>query len=184
MSGINKRVRAQVLQPQRCAMCGRTPLEDHVKLVVDHMLPKDWGGSDDPENLQPLCEDCNLGKKNHFETLSDFTEQIKRAANYAEPQKRIGELFLAFDRGEWIASDLFEAVANAKEPQEDWQRRMRDLRFLGWNYKYKTGREGRRVRSYYQLTKSAPWPDNIASAITAEARRRKGCRAGPETADR
>jgi 5-methylcytosine-specific restriction endonuclease McrA/predicted transcriptional regulator len=170
---LDRKTRAQVLQPQRCAMCGRTPLEDGVKLVVDHKLPREWGGTNDLENLQPLCEDCNGGKKDHFHTYDEFVDEIRQAATHDEPQRRIGELFLAFGQERWIRSDVIEIVASAKEYQEDWQRRMRDLRFIGWDYRNKTKREGGRVRSYYQLTKSAPWPDNIIAAVQFEAARRK-----------
>ncbi len=42
---VDRKTRAQVLQPQRCAMCGRTPLGDGVKkLDVDHKLPPGMGG--------------------------------------------------------------------------------------------------------------------------------------------
>ena len=170
-AGINLRVRAQVLQPQRCAMCGRTPLEDGVKLVVDHKLPKSWGGTDDPENLQPLCTDCNHGKKHLFETFNEFTPQIRKAATCDEPQRRIGELLLAFDRA-WVPSELIGMVASAKDFQEDWQRRLRDLRYIGWDYEHKKQREGGRVRTYYRLTRRAPWPKNIKQAIRAEFDRR------------
>ena len=169
---LDRRTRAQVLQPQRCAMCGRTPLQDGVRLVVDHKIPREWGGTNDRENLQPLCEDCNGGKKDHFRTYEPFIEQIRQAAAYDEPQRRIGELLLAFGTEEWVRSDVIEIVASAKEYQEDWQRRMRDLRFIGWDYEYKKVREGGRVRTYYRLAKSAPWPENIIASIRAEADRR------------
>jgi len=169
---LNRKTRAQVLRPQRCAMCGRTPLTDGVKLVVDHKLPREWGGTNDIENLQPLCEDCNGGKKDHFRTYDQFVDEIRQAATYEEPQRRIGELFLAFGTDRWIRSDLIEIVASAKEYQEDWQRRMRDLRFIGWDYRFRKAREGGRVRTYYQLVTSAHWPENIITAIRAEAARR------------
>jgi 5-methylcytosine-specific restriction endonuclease McrA len=169
---LDRKTRAQVLQPGRCAMCGRTPLADGVKLVVDHKLPREWGGTNDVDNLQPLCEDCNSGKKDHFRTYDPFIAQIRQAATYDEPQRRIGELLLAFGVNEWIRSDMIEIVASAKEYQEDWQRRMRDLRFIGWDYEHRKLREGGRVRTYYRLTKSAPWPKNIIAAVRAEARRR------------
>lgn len=169
---LDRKLRAQVLQPQRCAMCGRTPLEDSVKLDVDHKLPREWGGTNDIENLQPLCKDCNGGKKDHFRTYDEFIDEIRQAATYAEPQRRIGELFLAFGTDRWIRSDIIEIVASAKEYQEDWQRRMRDLRFIGWDYRFRKAREGGRVRTYYQLLKSAQWPENIIAAIRAEAARR------------
>ena len=39
-SGISERDRAAVLRHGRCAMCGKTPLEDHIKLQVDHRVPQ------------------------------------------------------------------------------------------------------------------------------------------------
>ena len=94
------------------------------------------------------------------------------AIGYDEPQKRIGELLKAFEGG-WVRSDLLGIVASAKNFQEDWQRRMRDLRFLGWDYQHKKRYgEGSRVWAYYRLTKSAPWPENISQAIRAEETRR------------
>jgi hypothetical protein len=60
---ISLRRRAQVLAPQRCAQCGKTSLEDGVKLEIDHKIPRAWGGSNELENLQPLCTDRKAGKR-------------------------------------------------------------------------------------------------------------------------
>lgn len=170
---ISLRRRAEVLGPQRCAQCGKTPMADRVKLVVDHKVPQSWGGTNDIENLQPLCEDCNAGKRDYFQSFDADADKIRHAINYDEPQKRIGELLKAFQGG-WVRTDLLAMVASAKEYQEDWQRRLRDLRFIGWDYEYqKRYYEGARVWTYYRLTKSAPWPTNIRSAIDAETARRK-----------
>lgn len=172
-AAISLRVRAQVLASQRCAQCGRTPTDDHVRLVVDHKIPRTWGGTNDRENLQPLCEDCNVGKRDYFRSFEDDADKIRKAIAFDEPQKRIGELLRAFDR-DWVRTDLLAMVASAKEYQEDWQRRLRDLRFLGWDYEHqKRYTEGARVWTYYRVTKSAPWPDNIRGAITAEEERRR-----------
>lgn len=154
---ISARERAIVLQPGRCAMCGRTPLEDWVKLVVDHRIPLEWGGTNKLDNLQPLCEECNAGKKAHFASYSEHSAAIRKAANYDEPQKRIGELLKAFE-GNWVPDDLLELVANAKQHQADWHRRMRELRDLGWQYEYTKKREDRRVRTYYRLVEWKQWP--------------------------
>ncbi|MGC4154858.1 MAG: HNH endonuclease [Propionicimonas sp.] len=173
LTGISLRRRAQVLASARCAMCGRTPLDDQVKLTVDFKVPPSWGGSSEPENLQPLCEDCAIGKRDYFQTYDPYADKIRRAISYDEPQKRIGELLRAFDR-EWVRTDLLSIVASAKEYQEDWQRRLRDLRFLGWEYEVqKRHNEGARVWTYYRLCRAAPWPDNIHAAIVAEERRRR-----------
>jgi hypothetical protein len=175
---ISTRLRAQVLSPQRCAQCGRTPLQHGVVLVVDHKVPRSWGGGNELENLQPLCEDCNHGKRDYFQTYEAHAEQIREAVNYDEPQKRIGELLKAF-KGGWVRTDLLAIVASAKEFQEDWQRRLRDLRFLGWDYEFqRRHNEGARVWTYYRVTKFAPWPENIREAITKEEARRAVRRAG------
>ncbi len=42
----------------RCAGCGRFTDKVH----IDHIHPKSRGGTDDPENLQLLCDKCNLSK--------------------------------------------------------------------------------------------------------------------------
>lgn len=173
---ISARRRAEVLAPQRCAQCGRTPLEDHVKLVVDNKVPLSWGGDNEAENLQPLCEECHAGKRDYFRSFEAYAEQIRAAISHDEPQKRIGELLRAFDGG-WARSDLIGIVASAKNFQEDWQRRMRDLRFLGWDYQHeKRYDEGSRVWTYYRLTKAAPWPENISQAIRAEEANRRTLR--------
>ena len=62
---INWRLRALVLMRDgaRCQLCGATP-QDGVKLHVDHI--KSWikGGETVIENLQILCQRCNIGKSN------------------------------------------------------------------------------------------------------------------------
>ena len=47
----------------RCVACGRSPATHlGVALHVDHALPVARGGKTILENLQTLCEECNLGK--------------------------------------------------------------------------------------------------------------------------
>lgn len=167
----SRKLRAQVLQAQRCAMCGKTPLKHGVELDVDHKLPRSWGGKTVRENLQPLCRECNAGKKAHFSTFDSFESEIRQAARFSDPRQRLGELLAAFGEDRWVPSDLLEAVANANEPQDDWQRRLRELRKLGWDYTHKKRREGGRVQVYYRLTESAPWPDDIPGAIRGTERR-------------
>jgi hypothetical protein len=45
----------------RCQMCGVTA-KDGATLEIDHILPVSKGGTNDPDNLQVLCRDCNAGK--------------------------------------------------------------------------------------------------------------------------
>ena len=62
-----KELRYSVLKEQggKCQLCGRSR-KDGVVLHVDHIIPlsKDWSKRLDKDNLQVLCEDCNLGKSN------------------------------------------------------------------------------------------------------------------------
>lgn len=167
---ISAKTRAQVLAPQRCANCGKTPLEDGVKLVVDHKVPQEWGGGDELENLQPLCEECNGGKKAWFATYNHHAEEIQKAILHDEVHRRIGELLKAFE-GEWVYTELIGIVASAQAYQEDYQKRLRELRTLGWTISVqKRQHEGARVRTYYKCQSWEPWPDG---PIITEIRRRE-----------
>lgn len=175
VTGIRKapslRVRAEVLAPQRCARCGRTPLDHHVLLDVDHKVPVEWGGSDDLSNLQPLCQDCNAGKKAHYADFEQYADEIRAAANYTEPHRRIGELLKAFN-GNWIPSDLIGAVASMIQHQEDWQKRLRELRTLGWKISTKrsTDKNTGRTTTEYRADTWLPWPEGD---VAAEIKRRE-----------
>lgn len=47
----------------RCVFCGKSPATDiGTKLHIDHIKPFSKGGESVLENLQTLCEECNLGK--------------------------------------------------------------------------------------------------------------------------
>jgi ribosomal protein S30 len=53
----------------KCACCGATP-SDGLVMHVDHIKPKSTSPelALDIENLQILCEDCNVGKINQWQT--------------------------------------------------------------------------------------------------------------------
>lgn len=63
---MNADMRYRVLKRDnsRCQRCGATALTDGVSLHVDHIVPVSKGGKTVLENLQTLCEACNLGKSN------------------------------------------------------------------------------------------------------------------------
>jgi hypothetical protein len=60
---INWRLRALVLMRDgaRCRLCGAAP-SDGIRLHVDHVKPWSKGGETVLENLQILCNVCNIGK--------------------------------------------------------------------------------------------------------------------------
>ncbi len=58
-------IRLQVLNRDnfRCIFCGKSPATDlGTKLHIDHIHPFSKGGKATAENLQTLCQECNLGK--------------------------------------------------------------------------------------------------------------------------
>lgn len=167
---ISSRLRAEVLQSQRCAQCGRTPSGHHVVLVVDHKVPWSWGGTDDIGNLQPLCEECNSGKRDFYATYDRYADQIREASGHPEPHGRIGELLKSFS-GEWVPSSLIEVVASLGQYQNDWQRRLRELRFLDWKIisKRKKDPDTGRINVWYRVEVWKPWPEG---SIRAEVTRR------------
>jgi HNH endonuclease len=75
-----------------------------VVLNVDLRIPPDWGGTNDPDNLQPLCDECREGKHQYLQTYAAHSEQIRRAATFDEPQRRIGELLKALEGDRLIQS--------------------------------------------------------------------------------
>ena len=51
----------------RCQCCGSKPLKNNdVVLHIDHIIPHSLGGSDSIDNLQVLCNKCNISKRNKF----------------------------------------------------------------------------------------------------------------------
>jgi len=60
------RLRRKILERDgyKCLDCGRSPRNDpSCVLHVDHRIAFACGGNDHPNNLQTLCDWCNLGKK-------------------------------------------------------------------------------------------------------------------------
>lgn len=158
----------------RCALCGRHKDRHGISLVVDHKVPKDWGGTNDRSNLQALCEECNAGKKNFF--VSFDADEMRRILAFESPHVRIGEL-LKLHINEPVPAWLMEFVA---QNQNDWPKRTRELRYLGWDIdiqKKKDSATGRVVASYV-LGSFTEWPDDPTKWIRKyeadRAKRNKG----------
>lgn len=59
------KLRFQVMERDhfKCRACGRSPSMDAgIVLHIDHIMPWSRGGRTTQDNLQTLCEQCNLGK--------------------------------------------------------------------------------------------------------------------------
>ncbi|MFJ1606590.1 HNH endonuclease [Streptomyces sp. NPDC088253] len=160
-------VRALIFQTygNRCAACGRTPKDDQVKLVIDHMVPLDLGGTNDPDNLQVLCEEDNHNKQALFAEHQDDVPALRKSLSLPEVHMRIGEL-LKNMAGEEVPKELIVLVAR-EENHGDPTKRMRELRSLGWIIKNSKRRKGRRVLSCYRLEHWEPWPPEGPQAAVA-----------------
>jgi 5-methylcytosine-specific restriction endonuclease McrA len=163
---IDLKRRAEVIRAAygRCQMCGGTIEKHEVTLVVDHKTPRDWGGSNDRENLWAICEDCNAGKKSFFSSLNAPSEIMKKAMASKSVHVRIGELLKAVGIGNRTPSWLLDIVAD----QDDWQKRLRELRYsvIGWNIKthlFKTP-SGKKQADYI-LREFKLWPENPSEEI-------------------
>lgn len=63
---ISPELRYKVIERDNsiCRKCGRRPPD--VQLEVDHIIPWSKGGPTTLDNLQTLCEECNIGKSNKY----------------------------------------------------------------------------------------------------------------------
>ncbi len=161
--------RARILwrAQNRCEMCGRTVAVDGITLHIDHKIPQSWGGSSEDDNLWALCSTCNEGKRNFFATIHD--PRVQQAMLDPRVHVRLGELLKTFE-GEPVPAQYMELVAYT---HDDWQKRLRELRELGWQYHFtKQQDETGRVRVYFILDHWEPWPDDPAAAIRAVERQK------------
>ncbi|MFF1375853.1 HNH endonuclease [Streptomyces sp. NPDC058308] len=150
----------------RCAACGRTPKDDQVKLVIDHMVPLDLGGTNEQENLQLLCEEDNHDKQSLFADHQENAAALRKSLALPEVHLRIGELLKAM-AGENVPKELIVLVAR-EENHGDPTKRMRELRSLGWIIENTQRRKGRRVLSFYRLEHWEPWPPGGPQAAIAK----------------
>ena len=99
---ISGTVRYEVLKraAYRCELCGIG--SDLKGLEVDHILPRNLGGTDDPENLQALCYSCNAMKRDRdstdFRPIKGSYDHREAGCPFCTPPARlvIAENALAF----------------------------------------------------------------------------------------
>ncbi|MFZ0319318.1 MAG: HNH endonuclease signature motif containing protein, partial [Candidatus Sulfotelmatobacter sp.] len=156
------KTRAMVLHAShgRCGMCGQTIEKHGITLVVDHKIPREWGGRTESENLWAICEECNHGKKNLFASVDSAA--MRAAILHDSVHVRIGELLKGAGVGEPVPSRMIDFVAN----QDEWRKRLRELRYLGWEVTaIRTALPGGRFQSAYRLDKSTDWPPDPSGWI-------------------
>ena len=171
---ISIRERAEVVHGAhgRCQMCGKSVERHGITLVVDHKKPRDWGGTNDRDNLWAICEDCNAGKKAYFSSLHVGAGLMKRVMAHNSVHVRIGELLKAVGVGNRTSSQLIDVVAD----QDDWQKRLRELRYpvIGWEIDTKLYRAASgRKQCDYILRSFKAWPDDASGVIRRFENERK-----------
>jgi hypothetical protein len=159
---ISQKLRAAVLQKahSRCQMCGRTVADDGIKLVLDHKIPRNWGGPTVIDNLWAICELCNGGKRDFFATLDD--SEMMQIVKLGSVYERIAKM-PRLHKGKPVPSWLLEFVANVNDFQEDWQKRLRELRHPVIGLKIKASRPrtpAGKWEAAYVLEKWKPLPAN------------------------
>ena len=89
----------------RCELCGVSA--DEKALEVDHIVPRNHQGTDDPSNLQALCYSCNAMKRDR-----DSTDFRNVAESYA--QREAGCLFCEIAATRIVAqNELAYAIRDA-----------------------------------------------------------------------
>jgi len=96
----------------KCVVCGRG-IEDGVELVVDHIKPKDKGGTNDIDNGQTLCMEHNLMKKNYSQTEAGKRYFIKI---YEKAVKNNDERMIKFCKAVFDAYDEFGINGHIPRP--------------------------------------------------------------------
>ncbi len=93
-----------------CRRCGVAPLDVPLEydgrsgflvdagnfLVVDHVLSREMGGSNHPDNLQTLCRDCNSTKLNRVDLPALRAAQPAQAESMTHIRDSYGVLVSAF----------------------------------------------------------------------------------------
>ncbi|SBW05052.1 HNH endonuclease (fragment) [uncultured Alphaproteobacteria bacterium] len=145
-------------------MCGKTIAEDHIKLQIDHKIPRNWGGLTELSNLWAICQRCNGGKRDYFATFDDTV--MNEVMAYDSVHERLAHT-LRIHLGSPTPSDLLEFVANAKSRQDDWHKRLRELRYPVIGLKISVGKKKteRGMETTYTLRNWVDLPSNPTKVI-------------------
>lgn len=100
-----------------CVWCRSVfpPLMDGAGLVLDHLLPRSQGGSDDPTNLVTACVSCNAARQDR--SVAEYAREctrtlgctgycapcVRQARNLAWHVRRAARRPLNRELGRWLA---------------------------------------------------------------------------------
>jgi hypothetical protein len=119
---ISKKLRYLVFERDNftCQGCGRTP-KDGIKLSPDHIIPVDWGGETNLDNLQALCRECNEGKQAWVS--GEDAEVMKLVQKQNNTYMRL-KVYFENHSNEEISVDRLSVIAKTRE----WTRALRSIR--------------------------------------------------------
>ena len=168
---IQKKLRHEILKRDgfRCCHCGRGS-KDGVKLHIDHKIPVVLGGTNDPSNLQTLCQDCNLGKS---DTHPDDSSYLKTGKSKRRRRKRHYQIEAPkttaitkyeapkYDNEWWQALQKRKAERLADEERQavDIQRRKEEERLQREENLRRQGEEWRRQEEEKQRRQEEQWQE-------------------------
>lgn len=124
---ISKRLRHEIFRRDNftCQGCGAKAPD--VKLQPDHVIPTTLGGTDDPSNLQTLCEDCNAGKSATPPDAATVAKVAADAGRWAQAMEAAADQMLGG------VKDRDEARAAFDSKWREWSEGRPPLpRPMGW----------------------------------------------------
>jgi len=128
---LNVRIKVMSRDNFRCVFCGKSPAtEIGTRLHIDHIIAFSKGGTNAIENLQTLCEQCNIGKSDG-QVKQLTTGQTKPSEQIAQSQVKASQEFailpiltfnlpqlLSDGRGEYARFSVKNiSLGHAKNPQ-------------------------------------------------------------------
>lgn len=122
---INNKRRTQVFEKYngRCAYCGVGI--NATQFHIDHIQPKCFGGTDELDNLNPSCRDCNTYKSNW--SLESFRENLKHLLNLkleylfkSMTKMNVAVKFGAVKLSEWNGLFYYELPENQSNDDVLW----------------------------------------------------------------
>ena len=98
MAALPEALRQQVFARanHRCEYCRTSRRVIGIPLVVDHILPRNSGGTDEPGNLAAACYRCNEFKGTKTHSIDSATGQLSPLFN---PRSQIWDEHFAWGNG-------------------------------------------------------------------------------------
>ncbi len=78
----------------RCEFCQLLQEFSELQFHIEHIIPRQHGGADDPENLALACPDCNLVKGPN---LTSIDIQTRKVARLFHPRRQRWDRHFTYD---------------------------------------------------------------------------------------